>query len=93
MAKKHALSRKPRAPRPSSRRDLGDAFLPDPSDPFSRDKLPESDCEWLAAEMIAGATSGESAFEDARNEMSIEEFGGPYVAEAAVVYDTDEAVT
>lgn len=37
--------------------------------------------------MIAGATSGESAFEDARNEMSIEEFGGPYVAEAAVVYD------
>lgn len=77
-------------PRRSSRRDLGDAFLPDPS---SGDELPESDSEWLAAEMIAGATSGESAFEDARNELSIEEFGGPYVAEAAVVYDTDEATS
>jgi hypothetical protein len=87
MAKKHAPKR------PSSRRDFGEAFLPDPSDPFSRDKLPESDSEWLAAEMIAGATSGESAFEDARNEMSIEEYGGPYVAEAAVVYDTDEAAS
>lgn len=76
--------------RASSRRDIGDAFLPDPS---NGDKLPESDSEWLAAEMIAGATSGESAFEDARNELSIEEYGGPYVAEAAVVYDTDEAMT
>ena len=83
MAKKHAVKR------PSSRRDFGEAFLPDPSDPSSVNKLPASDSEWLAAEMIAGATSGESAFEDARNERSIEEFGGPYVAEAAVVYDTD----
>ena len=84
MAKKSAPKRS------SSRRDFGEAFLPDPS---SGDKLPESDSEWLAAEMIAGATSGESAFEDARNELSIEEFGGPYVAEAAVVYDTDESMT
>jgi hypothetical protein len=83
MAMKHA-------PKRSSRRDLGEAFLPDPS---SGDKLPESDSEWLAAEMIAGATSGESAFEDARNEMSIEELGGPYVAEPAVVYDTDDAMS
>jgi hypothetical protein len=76
--------------RPSSRRDFGEAFLPDPS---NGDKLPESDSEWLAAEMIAGVTSGEFVGEDARNELSIEEFGGPYVAEAAVVYDTDETVT
>jgi hypothetical protein len=84
MAKKHAPKR------PSSRRDFGEAFLPDPS---SGDKLPASDSEWLAAEMIAGATSGEFVGEDARNELSIEEFGGPYVAEAAVVYDPDDVTT
>jgi hypothetical protein len=88
MAKRNAPLRRLEAPRPSSRRrrDFGEAFLPDPS---SGDKLPESDSEWLAAEMIAGATSGEFVGEDARNELSIEEFGGPYVAEAAVVYDTE----
>jgi hypothetical protein len=76
-------------PKRSSRRDFGEAFLPDPS---SGDSIPpESDSAWLAAEMIAGATSGESAFEDARNELSMDEVGGPYVPEAAVVYDTDEA--
>lgn len=79
MAKKNA-------PRRSSRRDFGDAFLPDPS---SGDSIPASDSEWLAAEMIAGATSGEYIAEDARNEVSLDEVGGPYVSEAAVVYDTD----
>lgn len=74
------------APKRSSRRDLGEAFLPDPS---SGAVIPESDSTWLAAEMIAGATSGEFAHEDARNEVSMDEFGGPFVPEAVVVYDTD----
>ena len=81
MAKKNS--------RRSSRRDFGAAFLPDPS---NGDSIPpESDSTWLAAEMIAGATSGEFVGEDARNELSIDEVGGPYVSEAALVYDTDEA--
>jgi hypothetical protein len=43
------------------------------------------------AKQIAGVTSGEYVGEDARNEVSLDEVGGPYVAEAAVVYDADEA--
>lgn len=71
------------APHRSSRRDFGVAFLPDPA---SGDSIPASDAQWLAEEFIAGATSGEFVGEDARNEVSIDEVGGPYVAEAAVVY-------
>jgi hypothetical protein len=83
-----AKTAKRHVPRRSSRRDFGEAFLPDPSSGDSIAGHKSSDSEWLAAEMIAGATSGEYVGEDARNEVSLDEVGGPYVAEAAVIeYD------
>jgi hypothetical protein len=60
--------------------DDGDAFLPDPS--RHRDggrKWAASDAEELAEEFLASATSAEFAFEEARNELSEEELGGPFV--------------
>ena len=72
MAKKIAPARR------SSRRDLGDAFVPDPA---SGVFIAADDAESLAEEFIAGATSAEFVGEDARNELSIDELGGPFLTE------------
>lgn len=62
--------------RKSVRPDGGDAFLPEPaSGTFVR----ILDAESAAEEFIATITSGDSVIEDARNELSIDEFGGPFV--------------
>jgi hypothetical protein len=60
------------------RRDGGDAFLPDPaSGTFIR--VPEA--ESVAEEFIASVTSAGFVLEDARNELSVDEIGGPFVDE------------
>lgn len=67
----------------SSRRDFGEAFLPDPSS----GELLANDADSFGEEFIAGATSAEYVGEDARNELSIDELGGPFLTEARVLYD------
>jgi hypothetical protein len=67
------------------RRDAGDAFLPDPASgtfasaahPATNDDEPES----MAGEFIASITSADCVNEDARNELSMDEIGGPYIEE------------
>jgi len=70
--------------RRSSRRDFGDAFLPDPS---TGEYPAVNDAESFGEEFIAGATSAEYVGEDSRNELSMDELGGPFLTEAAVLYD------
>ena len=72
MSKMRAWKRRP------FRRDGGDAFLPDPA---SGTFITILDAESAAEEFIASATSADSVVEDARNELSIDEIGGPFVAE------------
>jgi hypothetical protein len=66
--------------------DCGAAFLPD----LVRDGAARLDGEWshkrvddeadaLAEEFLASAISADDAFEDARDEMIVEELGGPFV--------------
>lgn len=67
----------------STRRDVGDAFIPDPaSGVFIADEA-----ESFAEEFIAGVTSADSAYEEARNELSVDELGGPYLTEDAPSFD------
>ena len=73
----------PRARR-SSRRDIGDAFLPDPA---TGAFAVINDAEAFGEEFIAGATSAEYVGEDSRNEVSMDEIGGPFLTEAAVIYE------
>lgn len=73
MAQKHGRPR---------RRDHADAFL---TDPASGAYIPVDDAEAMAEEFIASATSAAFVLEDARNELSMDEIGGPYV-------DDDETV-
>lgn len=56
--------------------DNGDAFVADTTRDHSR--LPQ-DAEEFAEEFIATATSAEDAFAEARDEMIVEELGGPYL--------------
>ena len=58
------------------RRDGGDAFLPDPA---SGTFITVTDAESAAEEFIASATSADCVVEDARNELSMDEIGGPFV--------------
>ncbi|MBX3210542.1 MAG: hypothetical protein KF850_00765 [Labilithrix sp.] len=60
------------------RRDSGDAFLPDPA---SGTFVSFSDAESDAEEFIASVTSADFVLEEARNELSIDEVGGPFVDE------------
>jgi len=70
---------KMRAPRRRwSRRDGGDAFLPDPAGGVF---IASSDAESTAEEFIAAATSADFVLEEARNELSIEELGGPFMTD------------
>lgn len=64
------------------RRDHANAFLPDPA---SGTYIKADDAESIAEEFIASATSAAFVLEDARNELSMDELGGPYV-------DDDESV-
>jgi hypothetical protein len=69
------------------RRDRGDAFLPDPAVGVFH---AVADAEAAAEEFIAAATSADFVLEDARNELSVDEIGDPFVSdddEAEVVYD------
>lgn len=66
---------------PVRRRDSADAFLPDPA---SGSYIAFDDAESMAEEFIASATSAAFVLEDARNELSVDEIGGPFV-------DDDEA--
>lgn len=61
-------------PRPAD--DDGEAFVADTT--RARARLPR-DAEEFAEEFIATATSAEDAFADARDEMIVEELGGPYL--------------
>ncbi len=58
------------------RRDGGDAFLPDPA---SGSFITIADAESAAEEFIASVTSADCVLEDARNELSVDEIGGPFV--------------
>lgn len=66
----------PRAAHP----DDGEAFIPDRA---RHEGALADDAEADAEEFIAGATSGEAVFEDARDEFNTEELGGPFLE-----YDT-----
>lgn len=76
MLKMRASKRRP------FRRDGGDAFLPDPA---SGTFISVPDAESVAEEFIASVTSADFVFEDVRNELSMDEIGGPFVD------DEDEA--
>lgn len=59
-----------------ARKDSADAFLPTPeSGTFER----PHDAESFGTEFIASATSAGFVLEDARNELSMDEVGGPFV--------------
>lgn len=67
------------------RRDAGDAFLPDPaSGTFisAASTLNDDEPESMAGEFIASITSADCVVEEARNELSMDEIGGPYIEES-----------
>ena len=86
-AKRNAASAHPH------RMDDGDAFIPDPSEhggAVTKDDFAES----LAEEYVTAATTAESVGQDALDEISPEEFGGPFVedtAENVFADDVDES--
>lgn len=58
--------------------DAGDAFLPD----LVRRDLAgpnDADADALAEEFLLSITSADDAFENARDELVVEELGGPFV--------------
>jgi hypothetical protein len=70
--------------------DNGDAFLPDPR----RGSAPVRDtlAELVGEEFVSSATAGEEAYEDQRNEVTLDELGGPFVevsAEEELAVDHD----
>jgi hypothetical protein len=67
----------PNAPK-SSRRDDGNAFLPDPQQ-GARARASDDLAEVLGEEYVASATTGEDANEDFRDEIVPEELGGPFL--------------
>lgn len=62
--------------------DSGDAFVPDVA--RFHERLLDDVAESLAEEFIATVTSADSVGEDARDEMTTEDYGGPSL-ELAVV--------
>ncbi len=62
--------------RHSFRRDAGDAFLPDPA---SGTFIRHAEAESAAEEFIASVTSADFVLEESRNELSMDEIGGPYL--------------
>jgi hypothetical protein len=70
MSKMRVLKRRP------FRRDSGDAFLPDPA---TGTFITVPDAESFAEEFIASVTSADFVLEEARNELSADEIGGPFV--------------
>jgi hypothetical protein len=70
MSKMRVVKRRP------FRRDGGDAFLPDPA---TGTFITFPDAESVAEEFIASVTSADFVLEDARNELSADEIGGPFV--------------
>ena len=65
--------------RPPTRRDRGDAFLPEPGPSDRSTFIAIWDAESAAEEFIAGATSAAFVLEDARNEIAVDELGGPFI--------------
>lgn len=49
------------------------------ADPLRGDLIREDDAESFAEEFIASVTGGDSVVEDARNEQTIDELGGPFL--------------
>jgi hypothetical protein len=80
---------KVRAPkRRSLRRDGADAFIPEPpSGAFIA--VPDADAGSAAEEFIASATSADYVLEDARNEIAVDELGGPFLEEETVLVVSD----
>jgi hypothetical protein len=72
MGKMRGIKRRP------FRRDGGDAFLPDPGGGVLIGAI-GADAESAAEEFIAAVTSADYVLEDARNELSMDEIGGPFV--------------
>lgn len=70
------------------RLDDGDAFVPDVCRTHA--PLADGDAEAAGEEVIACVTSGEYIDEDARDEVLIEEVGGPFV-EYVVLMDGEGA--
>lgn len=64
--------------------DDADAFIPDRT---RHDGALADDAEADAEEFIAGATSGDAVFEEARDEVAADELGGPYLE-----YDFTEVI-
>jgi hypothetical protein len=54
----------------------GEAFLPDPA---RGGVIRDDDVEALGEEFIATVTGGDSVVEDARNEETMDELGGPFL--------------
>lgn len=79
----------PTRARRRSRKDSGDAFIPDPGEGVARtdDTLAEN----LAEEYLESATSGEERGEEALNELVTEEIGGPFI-EVTSALEPDELV-
>lgn len=73
--------------RRQSRKDSGDAFMPDPGSDVAC--MPDELAEALAESFLVSATSGEESSEQALDEVVAEEIGGPFV-EDAVLEDIDE---
>jgi hypothetical protein len=57
--------------------DDGDAFVPDVT--RHAGAVRDDEAEASAEEFIASATGAEAVAEDARDELAIEEFGGPFL--------------
>jgi hypothetical protein len=62
----------------SSRRDDGNAFLPDPQQ-GAHARASDDLAEVLGEEYVASATTGEDVNEEFRDEIVPEELGGPFV--------------
>jgi hypothetical protein len=64
-------------PTPRSRPDDGNAFVPD--NLGTLEPLPAPDAEAFAQEFVTSATTAESVFEDAEDEVVDDETGGPFL--------------
>lgn len=72
---------------PNHRRsDDGEAFLPDPST-SAHGRTYGADAEFMAEEFLASVTSGESVEQDAADEVSDDELGGPFIEENSADLD------
>ncbi len=80
MSKMRSVKRRP------FRRDSGDAFLPDPA---SGTFISVPDAESAAEEFIASVTSADYVLEEARNELSMDELGGPFIEEDDTAFAFD----